>query len=77
MYRLLLVLASRQMKKPELAKTIALETGVATAAAADAMDSAVNRLLRMLRSGQPAHLPGLGSILPGRKWTFRQEKHER
>lgn len=71
------MLVFRQMKKPELAQTVALETGVPAAAAADAMDSAVNRLLRILKSGQPAHLPGLGSILPGRKWTFRQEKYER
>jgi len=65
------------MKKLELAKTLARETGVPPETAADAMDSAVNQLLRSLRQGQAAHLPGLGSILPGKKWVFRQEKHER
>ncbi len=65
------------MKKPELAKTVARDKGVPPETAADAMDSAVNQLLRTLRSGQTAHLPGLGRIVPGRRWVFRQEKHER
>ena len=71
------LIASGQMKKPDLAKTAAIARGVAAETAADEMDSAVHRLLKTLRSGQTAHLPGLGSILPGRKWVFRQEKHER
>ena len=71
------MLVSRQMKKSELARTLGRETGVPPETAADAMDSAVNRLLKSLRNGQAAHLPGLGSILPGRKWVFKQEKHER
>ncbi len=65
------------MKKMDLAKTAARERGVQPETAADEMDSLVNGLLRSLRSGQAAHLPGLGSILPGRKWVFRQEKNER
>ena len=67
------------MKKPDLAKTAALGKGVPAATAADEMDSAVHRLLRALRSGHSAHIPGLGTILPGRRWTFRQENagHEK
>lgn len=72
-----LLLRSRQMKKTDLAITAARERGVRPETAADEMDSAVSRLLRSLRSGHTAHLPGLGSILPGRKWVFRQEKNER
>ena len=71
-----LVIRLGQMKKPDLAKTAARGKGVPPAAAADEMDSAVSRLLRTLRSGQTAHLPGLGSILPGREWVFRQEAKE-
>ena len=66
------------MKKTDLAKTAALRRGVLPETAADEVDSAVNQLVRALRSGHKAHLPGLGSIHPGKKWVFRQEKnHDR
>ncbi|HXJ41568.1 MAG TPA: hypothetical protein VNH18_19985 [Bryobacteraceae bacterium] len=65
------------MKKTDLAKTAARERGIQPETAADEMDAVVNGLLRSLRSGRAARLPGLGSILPGRKWVFRQEKNER
>jgi hypothetical protein len=70
------------MKRHEFAKTAALDKGVLAETVADEMDSAVNRLLKTLKSGQNAHLPGLGTIVPGKKWVFRQErrsgaKHER
>lgn len=55
--------------------------------AADQVDQAVNRILRALRSGQSARLPGLGTLLPsggtdgkgtaGKRWVFRREPHER
>ena len=65
------------MKKTDLALTTARERGVPPETAADELDLAVNQLVRSLRSGQKAHLPGLGSILPGRRWVFRQDKNER
>lgn len=65
------------MKKPELANAAAVERGVTPETVADEMDLAINRLLRTLRNGQEARLPGLGSILPGKRWVFRQDKHER
>ena len=70
------------MNKSEFAITAARARGIPPATVADEMDSAIHALLKTLRSGQTAHLPGLGSITPGRRWVFRQEKqaggkHER
>lgn len=70
------------MKKRELAQRVADERGVAPAAAADQMDTAVNQIIRSLRSGQSAELPGLGTITPragapGKKWVFRREPGKR
>jgi hypothetical protein len=62
------------MKRHKFAQTTALDKGVLAETVADEMDSAVNRLLKTLKSGQSAHLPGLGTIVPGKKWVFRQEK---
>lgn len=63
-----------QMKKSDLAKDIAKTHGVEMGDAADQLDSAVTRIIRTLKAGRPAPLPGLGTILPGRHWTFRREQ---
>lgn len=63
-----------QMKKSDLAKDIALRNQVGTADAADQLDSAVSQVIRTLRAGRAARLPGLGTILPGKRWTFRREQ---
>lgn len=63
-----------RMKKCDMVKSVARERGVTAGDAADRMDRAVDRLVRALRSGQPAHVPGVGTITPGKRWTFRQEK---
>jgi nucleoid DNA-binding protein len=65
------------MKKSVLVKKIARQQSVAPATAADRMDGIVTQLIRALKRGEEAHLPGLGKILPGRKWGFRQESDER
>jgi len=65
------------MKKPELIHEQAKRAGLEPETAADQMDRAVNRLLRALRGGHPARLPGLGTISPGKQWIFRQDSHER
>ena len=65
------------MKKRDLTENIARTQGLPPAAAADKMDQAVNRLIRALKSGQPAHLPGLGTIKPGKRWVLRKESCER
>jgi len=70
------MLLSRQMKKSQLIKEIARQNGGDAVDAADQMDRAVDRIIRILRGGKPARLPGLGTISPGKKWTFEQEKHD-
>jgi nucleoid DNA-binding protein len=75
------------MKKPDWIHEQARRTGIDPETAADQVDRVVNRLLRALRGGQPARLPGLGTIEPakpapgkpaaGQPWVFRQEPHER
>ena len=66
------------MKKRELAQHVAELQGVAPAQAADRVDRAVNKIIRALKNGQTARLPGLGTITPdsgaaGRRWVFRRE----
>ena len=68
------MLASRQMKSSELNKATPKHDGTS---AADEMDLVVNRIVRTLRGGKPARLPGLGTITPGKKWAFRPERHDR
>ena len=65
------------MKKPALVKELARTNRVQPADAADQVDRVVDQLLRALRAGKPARLPGLGTINPGKKWIFQEEKHER
>lgn len=59
------------MKKSELAKRLAMESGISTAAAADQLDAILNNILRRVRQGQSASLPGLGTFVPGPKPVFR------
>jgi nucleoid DNA-binding protein len=62
------------MKKRDLAQKLSDETGCDPASAADKLDRAVNELVKALRSGKAARLPGLGTITPGKRWTFRRER---
>jgi nucleoid DNA-binding protein len=66
------------MKKRELAQHAAELQGVAPAKAADRVDRAVNRIIRALKNGQSARLPGLGTLTPdlganGKRWILRRE----
>jgi nucleoid DNA-binding protein len=72
------MLPSRQMKKSDLAKEMARQNGGDAARAADQLDRVVNRIIRKLRGGKPARLPGLGTItpVPGKKWTFEPERND-
>jgi len=70
------------MKKRELAQHVAELQGVGPANAADQVDRAVNKIIRALKNGHTARLPGLGTITPdagisGRRWVFRREADER
>ena len=58
------------MKKAQLVKRLAKESGISTAAAADQLDTILNGILRRVRRGHSASLPGLGTFLPGPKPAF-------
>jgi nucleoid DNA-binding protein len=60
------------MTKSELAVRLARQEDVTPAEAADRLDRLAYRILKKLRRGQAVELPGLGRLLPGRK--FRPEK---
>jgi hypothetical protein len=70
------VLRSGQMKKLDLAHEANRGNGGAAGHAADELNRVVNRIIRTLRSGRPARLPGLGTITPGREWTFLPERND-
>jgi nucleoid DNA-binding protein len=53
------------MKKPEIAKRMARESGMSRAKAADELDRVVNRILSNLKKGREAPLSGLGKFTPG------------
>ncbi len=62
------------MKRAELAKRLAQQTGISTAAAADQLDVILSGILRRVRQGYSASLPGLGTFLPGPKPEFYFEE---
>ncbi len=62
------------MKKAQLARRLAKESGISTAAAADQLDSILTGMLRRIRQGRSASLPGLGTFLPGPKPRFHFEQ---
>ena len=61
------------MKKPDIAKRMARESGVSEAEAADRLDRVVNQILSNLRRGRPAPLPGLGKFTATPEGTIRFE----
>ena len=50
------------MKKPDIAKSIAKESRLSDAEAADRLDRIVHQILSNLRKGKEAALPGLGKF---------------
>jgi nucleoid DNA-binding protein len=67
------------MKKPDIAKRMARESGVSEAEAADRLDRVVNQILSNLRRGRPAPLPGLGKFTssPDGVIGFKPDKERR
>jgi hypothetical protein len=63
-----------RMKKDELARRLARDAGISTAAAADQLDEVLSGILRRIRQGQSASLPGLGTFLPGLSPEFYFEE---
>jgi len=64
------------MKKSDTVRQIAVKNRENAGDSADQMDRVVNRIIRTLRGGKPAHLPGLGTITPGKHWTFKPERND-
>lgn len=62
------------MKKEELARQLAKESGITPAAAADQVDRIVNAILKRVRKGESASLPGIGTFLPGRDREVRLDR---
>ena len=64
------------MKKPDIAKRLARQSGLSHAQAADELDRVVHRILSNLRWGQEVALPGLGKLTRGPRGrvTFEREK---
>ena len=59
------------MKKEQLARRLAKESHISTAAAADQLDRVLHDILRRVRSGKSASFPGLGTFRPDRKSGFQ------
>jgi nucleoid DNA-binding protein len=56
---------------------LAKEAQITTAAAADQVDRILNSILKRVRRGQSASLPGLGTFLAGRKEDFQFDRNLR
>jgi nucleoid DNA-binding protein len=48
------------MKNTDIAQQIARETGISQGEAADQLDEVISSILKTLKKGRSAHLPGLG-----------------
>ena len=59
------------MKKEQIARQLAKESHITTAAAADQLDGVLHDILTRVRSGQSASFPGLGTFLPDHKNGFQ------
>jgi len=64
------------MRKPEIAKRLAKQSGVSNAEAADQLDRVVHEILSKLRKGKTAKFPGLGQFTPGPKGSCQFKKEE-
>jgi hypothetical protein len=71
------LLICAQMKKSLLARKVARKHSIEPGAAADQMDRVVNQIIRALRRGEEAHLPGLGTLVPGKDWALQPEQGKR
>jgi nucleoid DNA-binding protein len=59
------------MKKSNLVRELASRDKTTKGEAADELDQAVTEVLRKLRSGSDARLPGLGTISADKDWSFK------
>jgi nucleoid DNA-binding protein len=63
-----------EVKKAQIARRLARESGISPAAAADQIDLILNDILKRVRRGQRASLPGLGTFWPGPRPEFYFEE---
>ena len=61
------------MKREQIARQLAKESRISTAAAADQLDRIVSDILKRLRKGKPASIPGLGTFRAGAPSDFKFE----
>jgi len=59
------------MRKEQLARRLAKESGISTAAAADQLDRIISDILARVRRGESAALPGFGTFKPGLRTEFQ------
>ena len=59
------------MKKMDFASRLARRQHISKAQAADQVDGVVHQILRRLRAGKPAPLPGLGVLRPDKQSNLR------
>ena len=64
------------MRKPEIAKRLARQSGVSNAEAADQLDRVVHQILSKLRKGKTAQFPGLGQFTPGPRGSYQFKKEK-
>jgi hypothetical protein len=62
-----------RMKKEQIARRLAKESHISAAAAADQLDRIVSEILKRLRKGEAASIPGLGSFRAGKGRDFQFE----
>ena len=67
------------MKKPEIVKKMARQSGGTQGAAADRLDRLVQEILNSVRQGKETRLPGLGCFRPGSggRLAFQREGAKR
>jgi nucleoid DNA-binding protein len=67
------------MKKPDIAKRMARESGLSEAEAADRLDRVVHQIISNLRRGRSAPLPGMGKFTarPDGGIEFEADKGDR
>jgi nucleoid DNA-binding protein len=61
------------MKKEHIARRLARESRISTAAAADQLDRIMSDILKRIRRGKPASIPGLGTFRAGWGRDFKFE----
>ena len=65
------------MKKPDIARRLARQSGVSRAEAADRLDRVVHRILSNLRHGKEADVPGLGKFISDPDGAVRLERESK